>query len=122
VQQQPPAELLSQHRGLWSAAMQPGAVMGEAALLAHTRRTVSVYAGPGSTLLRLTREAHAAAVGCPPPLPVTDAVYRMLKVREVEGAWPSCVRTPVSDPVVPACLVCVLSSVLVCGRVCVSGF
>jgi CRP-like cAMP-binding protein len=80
--QEPPAEAASQHRGLWSAAMQPGAVIGEAALLAHTRRTVSVYANPGSTLLCLSRESHAAAVGCPPPLPVTNAIYRMLKVRE----------------------------------------
>jgi hypothetical protein len=81
--QEPPAEAASQHRGLWSAAMQPGVVIGEAALLAHTRRMVSVYANPGSTLLRLTRESHAAAVSCPPPLPVTDAIYRMLKVTEV---------------------------------------
>lgn len=69
--------------------MPPGAVIGEAALLARTRRMVSVYANPGSTLLRLTRESHAAAVGCPPPLPVTDAVYRMLKVREVAVVWRS---------------------------------
>ena len=52
---QPPAELLSQHRGLWSAAMQPGAAFGEAALLAHTRRTLSVYASQGSALLKLVR-------------------------------------------------------------------